>query len=287
MANSHLKTLKFKSNQIYHEGTPLAKFESNFMREPSYNWNPPIRTTLTVVDKNDMDDCFDFDDVTDTTNDNNDSFEAADSDTRGLITSQRMDFHPVRGDSPSRSNADEDLSLNNPAPPEAEFSQGSVIPQNLLVPTGISKLTELTLDQFKNNYRLFTKKLVNVDSDLVIRVILLKNNVVFYNYTFTILGTDNVHDAIIVSTCKVCALFLDHATKGDTLLCSLGAGHKSACTSIIRNVHVHNLISTLHSIKDKTGLYIIIEGSKYDWLEYASGDAIHKEITLSPFNVFI
>ena len=46
----------------------------------------------------------------------------------------------------------------------------------------------------------------------------------------------------------------------------------------IRNVHVHNLISTLHSIKDKTGLYIIIEGSKYDWLEYASGDTIHEDL---------
>ena len=282
MANSHLKTLKFKSNQISHEGIPLDKFESNFMREPSYNWNPPIRTTLMVVDKNDIDDCFDFDDFTDITNDNNDSFDEADSDTRGLTMSQRMDFRPVSGASPSRLHADENLSLNNPAPPVAEFSQGSVIPQNLLVPTGISKITELTLDQFKNNYRLFAKKLVNVDSDLVIRVILLKNKEVFYNYTFKILGTDNVHDAIIVSTCKVCDLFLDHAIKGDTLLCSLGAGHKSACTSIIRNVHVHNLISTLHRIKDKTGLYIIIEGSKYDWLEYAGGDTIHEDLFVTP-----
>ena len=151
-----------------------------------------------------------------------------------------------------------------------------------MVPTEISKLTELTLDQFKNKFRLFAQKLVNVDSELVIRVILLKNNVVFYYYTFKIFGTDNVHDAIIVSTCKVCALFLDHATKGDTLLCSLGAGHKSVCTYIIRNVHVHNLISTLHSIKDKTGLYIIIEGSKYDWLEYASGDTIHEDLFVTP-----
>ena len=83
------------------------------------------------------------------------------------------------GDSPSQLHADEDLLLNNLTQPAVEFSQGSVIPQNLLVPTGISKLTELTLDQFKNNFRLFAKKLVNVDSDLVIRVILLKNNVVF------------------------------------------------------------------------------------------------------------
>ena len=113
------------------------------------------------------------------TNDNNDSFETADSDARGLTTSQRMDFHLVSGDLPSQLHAGEDPLLNNLTQPAVEFSQGSVIPQNLLIPTGISKLTELTLDQFKNNFRLFAQKLVNVDSDLVIRVILLKNNVFF------------------------------------------------------------------------------------------------------------
>ena len=216
------------------------------------------------------------------TTDNNDSFLSTYSDASGLSTNHRMEFHPVRGDPSSRLFASEELLSNQPTQPAAVFSQGSVIPQNLVVPIGISKLTELTLDQFKNNFRLFAQKLVNVDSDLVIRVILLKNNAVFYNYTFKILGTTNVHDAIIVSTCKVCALFLDHATKGDTLLCSLGAGHNSVRTSIIRNVHVHNLISTLHCIKDKTGLYIIIEGSKYDWLEYANGDTIHEDLFVSP-----
>ena len=47
------------------------------------------------------------------TNDNNDSFETADSDARGLTTSQRMDFRPVCGDSPSRLHAGEDLLLYN------------------------------------------------------------------------------------------------------------------------------------------------------------------------------
>ena len=89
-ANSHLKTLKSKSNQISHEGTPLDEFESNFMREPHYSWNPPIRHTLTAVD-----------DITDTTNDNDESFEAADSEAGGLTTNQRTEFCPVHGDSPS------------------------------------------------------------------------------------------------------------------------------------------------------------------------------------------
>ena len=89
-----------------------------------------------------------------------------------------------------------------------------------------------------------------------------KNNTMFLNYTFKILGSSNVQEAIISSTCKVCTIFLDHATRGDTLLCSLGAGHTCVRNSIIRNVHVHNLVSTLNQIKDKTGLYILME---YGW----------------------
>ena len=111
--------------------------------------------------------------------DNNNSLESTNSDAGGLTTNQRMEFCPVRGDPSSRLFASEELLSNQPTQPAAVFSQGSVIPQNLVIPTGISKLTELTLDQLKNNFRLFAQKLVNVDSDLVIRVILLKNNVVF------------------------------------------------------------------------------------------------------------
>ena len=84
------------------------------------------------------------------------------------------------------------------------------------------------------------------------------------------------------SICRLCDLFLDHALKGDTLFCSLGAGHNSAHTSIIRNMHIHNLISTLHRVKDKTGLYIIIEGSKYDRLEYAGGNTTYKDLFVTP-----
>ena len=46
--HSHLKTLKFNSNQIIHEDTPLDKFENNFMKEASFSWNPPICFTLTA-----------------------------------------------------------------------------------------------------------------------------------------------------------------------------------------------------------------------------------------------
>ena len=106
-----------------------------------------------------------------------------------------------------------------------------------------------------------------------------KNNTMFLNYTFKILGSSNIQEA---SKCKVCTIFLDHATRGDTLLCSLGAGHTCVCNSIIRNVHVHNLVSTLNHIKDKTGLYILMEGSKYDWLEYPSNDTINVDLFVTP-----
>ena len=41
-ANSHLKTLKSRCHRIYHEGIPFDEFNSNFMKEPHYSWNPPI-----------------------------------------------------------------------------------------------------------------------------------------------------------------------------------------------------------------------------------------------------
>ena len=121
-----------------------------------------------------------------------------------------------------------------------------------------------------------------MDTDLVIRVILLKNNEVIFNYSFRIQGTDNVHDATIAAANKVCDLFLGIALKGDTIVCSLGAGHNSAHISIIRNVHVSNFINTLHRIKDKTGLYIIITASNHDWLEYAGGNTTYEDLFVTP-----
>ena len=193
-----------------------------------------------------------------------------------------MEIRPLQGDPTGLLSASKELASNPRTLPGAEISQGNVVPQHLLIPTGISNITQLTLDQFDNNYRLFAQKLINVESDLMVRVILLKNNAMFLNYTFKILGSSNIQDAIIASTCRVCTIFLDHTIRGDTLLCSLGAGHTCVRTSIIRNVHVHNLVSTLNRIKDKTGLYIILEGSKYDWLEYASNDTISVDLFVTP-----
>ena len=60
--HSHLATLKQITHKIIHEGIPLDDFESNYLREPSFSWNPPIHNTLTAVGKNDTDDQHDFDD---------------------------------------------------------------------------------------------------------------------------------------------------------------------------------------------------------------------------------
>ena len=57
--------------------------------------------------------------------------------------------------------------------PYGEVSGGATHPINL-APAKLSKITELTLDRFKNNYRLFVQKLADVETDLVIRAILLK-----------------------------------------------------------------------------------------------------------------
>ena len=211
-ANSHLKTLNSRCHRISHEGIPLDEFHSNFMKEPHYSWNPPIRPTLTAVGKNDIDDYlhnFDYDND----DDNHDSPTPSGNDTGGLSNSNRMEFHPLRGDPTGLLSTGMALASNTPILPGAEISQGDVVPQHL-IPSGISNITQLTLDQFDNNFRLFAQKLINVESDLTIRVILLKNNTMFLNYTFNILGSSNVQEAIIASTCKVCTIFLDHAKGG-------------------------------------------------------------------------
>ena len=337
------------------------------MKEASFSWNPQIRSTLTAVGKNDINDQLDIDDFVKSTqiddsnseaqtaagggtrnlrdvgipgngltpsqgnaetllstnnksqNDNDDSF-IVDLPAAGIESMNLTDEFILANGSPSegeveatlsknKSQNDNDnsfvvdlpaagkesmnllangspgngddkaiLSNNNTTLSEAEISQGSASPQNLWILSGISKITELTLDLFENNYKLFAQKLVDVETDLVIRAILLKNNEVIFNYSFKIQGTDNVHDATITATNKVCNLFLGFALKGDTIICSLGAGYNSAHISITRNMHISNFINTLHKIKDTTGLYIIITASKYDWLEYAGGNTTYEDL---------
>ena len=68
----------------------------------------------------------------------------------------------------------------------------------------------------------------------------------------------------------------------DTYLCSLGDGHLGVHASMIRNAHLTNFIKTVNKIKTTLGLYTIVSGHKYDWLQYASGNTINQELIIAP-----
>ena len=125
------------------------------------------------------------------------------------------------------------------------------------LPKGISKISELTLDLFNNNYHLYAHKISCSEDGLFIRAILMENNKVIFNYTYKIIGTENVRIATIVSADQVCNLYLLLAMKGDTFLCSLVDSHLGVHASIIRNAHLTNFIKTLNKIETKLGLYTI------------------------------
>ena len=110
----------------------------------------------------------------------------------------------------------------------------------------------------------------------------MKNNAIFFNYTYKIIGTSNVAIATIASADQVCNHYLVHADKGDTFICSLGDGHNGVRNSIIINEHLVNVIITLNAIKAKIGLYTIVSGLKSDWLQYASHNTSYQELSLAP-----
>ena len=80
---SHLLTLKNVEKTITHEGNAINTFESDYLRQPFFNWNPPIRNILTIACDYDVDDNliqlnFDY------TDDNDNGIVTLDtSDTRG------------------------------------------------------------------------------------------------------------------------------------------------------------------------------------------------------------
>ena len=87
---------------------------------------------------------------------------------------------------------------------------------------------------------------------------------------------------MIAAANKVCNLYLVRALKGNTLICSLGAGHNCVCVSITRNVHIANFIATLNKVKDKTELYITVTALNCDWLEYAGGNTTYENLIVVP-----
>ena len=121
-ANSHLKTIKSKCHEIYHEGIPHDEFYSNFMMDPFYSWNPPIRTTLTAVGLNDTDDYqINIDD-----NDNDDHDDdpiPTGTSGGGGSTGNRLEFRPLRGDPSSPVPNGVDHTTNNTTSPMTEICQ--------------------------------------------------------------------------------------------------------------------------------------------------------------------
>ena len=150
------------------------------------------------------------------------------------------------------------------------------------LPEGISKITELTIDLFDNIYHLYDHKISYSEDGLFIREILMKNKLIIFNYTYKIIGTENVRIATIVSADQVFNHYLQLATKGDTFLISLGDGHLGVHASIIINVHLANFINSLNKIKIKLGLYTIVPGHKFDWLQYASSNTINQKLIIAP-----
>ena len=234
---------------------------SDYRREPFYNWNPPTRNTLVAVCKTDIDDQNEIDDQFEV--DENDLDIDPQQQQHNVIallpaeghfqepgnghqhdndiTMQSVEGHfQVHGNVQQHDNnvsvhaSEGRLQLygNTPhntvdaalVPAGGHFQVQCNISQQS-IPQGISKITELTLDLFDNNYHLFAKKISSLENGLFIRVILLKSNKVIFNFTYKIIGTENVCIATIVSADRVCNLYLLRALKKDTFLCSLGDGH--------------------------------------------------------------
>ena len=330
-ANSHLKTIKSLCHEINHEGTPLDQFHNNFMMDPFYSWDPPVRTSLTAVGSDDTDGYqINLVDNIQTSQDDDPiptgtfggsehvcsrmeccSLHGAHDQQICTLTCiyddadtscSRMECCSLHGDHsqhihiptmecrhPTSATTDAAavaaaagvaVATQPITSPVVNFRNGDLIPTHL-IPSSTSRSTQKTLDQYDNNYRLFSQKLKN-DDGLFIRVITLKNNLMFLNLTCKILGTTNIIEAILASTYIMCSKLLEHLNKGDTFLCSLEAGYLTIQNSIIRNKHVFNLVEILNQIKNKTGLYTIMEGSKYDWLEYASHDTTYLELHVTP-----
>ena len=87
-----------------------------------------------------------------------DSYDKADSDAGSVTTTPVDESIQVIGDPPSCENAKANT-VNQTILSVYEFIQSDGIPHKIAIPPGISKITELTLDQFENNYKLFAQKI--------------------------------------------------------------------------------------------------------------------------------
>ena len=115
-----------------------------------------------------------------------------------------------------------------------------------------------------------------------IKVLIHKNKTVVYNYSFKIIGTDNVPNATIAAAIIMCNLNFVIAAKGDTLTSSLGAGHNGVLTSKTRNLNISKFITILNKFKDKTGLYTIVLATKRNWSEFYGDNIVNEDLVVVP-----
>ena len=55
------------------------------------------------------------------------------------------------------------------------------------------------------------------------------------------------------------------------------------CMLLLLEMHTFaNFIKTLNKIKIKLGLYTIVSGHKFDWLQYASSNTVNQELIIAP-----
>ena len=174
--------------------TPLDDFVSDYRREPFYNWNPSTRNTLVAVCKTDIDDQNEINDQFDVDENNPDVDPQEQQHNVVALLPAKWHFQEpgdghqhdnditmqsVEGNFQVHGNVqqhDKNASVhaseghlqlygNTPhntvdaalVPAGGHFQVQCSISQQS-IPQGISKITELTLDLFDNNYHLFAKK---------------------------------------------------------------------------------------------------------------------------------
>ena len=262
---SHLLTLKNVTKIITHEGITINTFESDYLREPFFNWNPSTRSILTIACDNDIDDNLeqlDFDSTDDNDNDVN----------------SNEGENPLAGnDDDNNFAAGENLCVNNDTRGVVDFRGNQPTHNGLLY------------SHFTNNWEIIAQKFNQLDLSgaLIIRAIIFKNKNVLFNHKYWIKGTENVSLATIAVTTVLCSWYFKHAARGDTLDCFWGASHKGVLVAKTRNIHISRFIGILNGIKAKIGIYPIVSATKRNWSEFLAGNISYDMLEILPSKTVI
>ena len=163
----------------------MDNFECDYLREPSFNWNPPICNTLTAVCEEDINDKYDMDEHITLTQNDNDDYSLDEVNSQVVAVTNIPDGEVLQAVAGSNSvniiehdmhrhdknNHSNDLGSTPRFMVTHYDNNGSagVVPefQNVFSP-----INEFILKQFTNNYHLFAQKQTNIEVGLVIRALL-------------------------------------------------------------------------------------------------------------------